>query len=91
MRCESGPTASVASGVLAAAIGTTDLAQHNKENFKGKLSPLRLLLKLVEKITEENHENIRTTVGLLYRSCVREYPSVTSIRLGLLGPRRWDR
>jgi hypothetical protein len=48
--CESGPTASVANGVLAAAIGTnrdTDIAQHNRENFKGMLSPLRLLLNLV--------------------------------------------
>ena len=52
MRCENGPTASVAYGVLAAAaaIGTnrdTDIAQRNRDSFKGKLSPLRLLLNLV--------------------------------------------
>jgi len=50
MRCKSGPKASVANGVLAAAMGTnrdTDIAQQNRENFKGKLSPLRLLLNLV--------------------------------------------
>jgi hypothetical protein len=94
MGCASGPTASAENGVLTSAIGTnrdTDIAQRNRGNFKKKCIPQRLILNLVfKKILIK-----KTTIKLghlktFHATCVRAYPSVNGILLGLLDPRRRD-